>query len=260
MGNLSELERLDLDDNDLTGPIPPQFGNLKKLNVLYLQGNSLSGTIPPQLGSLTKLRVLYLENNDLTGIIPTELGELTKLTQLILGENRLSGPVPEEVGNITTLKHLVLRDNQLTGQIPRTLSKLTFTNLGISGNSFTGCLPTGLDTAQAHDLWREELASLPTCGPTFDVDAYSFTVAADAAAGTTVGTVSATPYEASDQLTYTITDGNAAQLFSLDPSTGVITLTKKPTQDADDHYTLTLEAQDSHGQTSTVQVQVALNS
>jgi hypothetical protein len=40
------LAQLDLSDNNLTGPIPPEFGQFLGLQSLYLYGNQLNGTIP----------------------------------------------------------------------------------------------------------------------------------------------------------------------------------------------------------------------
>ena len=193
LGNLTELRRIDLDENSLTGAIPPQLGMLKKLTHLYLFENGLSGEIPPELGHMKALQVLDLEDNGLTGEIPGEIGNLIKLTQLAVGDNDLSGAVPERIGDLPELAHLVLRDNGFTGQIPRTLSQRRFVNLALSGNSFTGCLPTGLDSAQSHDLDRPELAALPSCGPSFGETQYSFSLAATSAAGTAAATVTASP-------------------------------------------------------------------
>ena len=124
LGNLTELLRIDLDENSLTGEIPPQLGMLKKLTHLYLQDNELSGKLPPELGQMTALQVLYPEDNDLTGEVPEEIGDLSNLTQLVLADNQLSGPLPDSLGDLSNLGHLRLRDNDFTGQIPRALSAL----------------------------------------------------------------------------------------------------------------------------------------
>ena len=258
LGNLSELRRIDLDENSLTGQIPPQLGNLKKLTYLYLFDNDLTGEIPPELGSMTALQVLYPEDNDLTGQVPQELGNLTNLTQLVLAENQLSGPLPDSLGQLANLGHLRLRDNQFTDQIPRSLSALNIEYLGLSGNSFTGCLPTGLDTGGNDDLFRPELAALPSCAPTFGETEYTFTLSATEPARTAVGTVTATPYETGDTVAYAITAGNDEQLFTVDARTGAITLAKTKTASDQNSYTLTVEAEDSHQQTATVTVSVSL--
>ena len=47
------------------------MGNLTKLEYLYLDRNQLSGEIPPELGNLTNLSRLYLEENKLSGCAPS---------------------------------------------------------------------------------------------------------------------------------------------------------------------------------------------
>ena len=207
---------------------------------------------------MTALQVLYPEENNLTGQVPEELGNLTNLTQLVLANNQLSGPLPDSLGQLQNLGHLRLRDNQLTGQIPRSLSALNIEYLGLSGNSFTGCLPTGLDTAGNHDLWRSEMQALPSCGPTFGLTEYTFTLTATEPAGTTVGTVTATPYETADTMKYAITAGNEEGLFDVDATTGAITLARAKTASDRNTYTLTVQATDSHQQRATVTVDVTL--
>ena len=258
LGNLTALTRIDLDDNDLTGEIPAQLGNLKSLTHLYLFENQLSGEIPTELGQMTALQVLYLEDNDLTGSVPPELGNLANLTQLILGDNELSGTVPQTIGDIPGLAHLILKDNGFIGQIPRNLSSLTFTNLALSGNSFTGCLPTGMDTSIAHDLWRPELSALPSCGPDFSQNSYAFSVARASAAGTAVGTPTASPWDTGGTVDYAIISGNENGLFEMAQASGDITLARIPVGTDDNTYTLNIQGTDGHGQQATVEAVISL--
>ena len=258
LGNLTELRRLDLDDNSLTGEIPAQLGHSKKLTHLYLFENELSGEIPPELGAMTALQVLYLEDNDLTGPVPEEIVNLSNLTQLVLGINQLSGALPDSIGDLANLGHLRLRDNNFTGQIPRTLGALDIQYLGLSGNDFSGCLPTGLDTGGNDDLWRPELAALPTCGPSFSETEYAFTLPATEPAGAAVGSVTAAPYETGDDVSYAVTAGNGDGLFEMDSGTGAVTLARTPTGDDGNNHTLTMEAKDGYEQKASVTVSVSL--
>ena len=49
LGNLANLARLDLDDNQLCGEIPPELGNLANLTSLSLSSNQSSGCVPSNL-------------------------------------------------------------------------------------------------------------------------------------------------------------------------------------------------------------------
>ena len=122
--SIENTDSLDLNNNGLTGEIPPEIGNLTNLSDLRLYGNQLTGAIPPEIGNLTNLTRLDLENNQLTGEIPPEIGNLTNLNQLYLYNNQLTGSIPSEIGNLTNLTELWLDVNQLIGEIPESICDL----------------------------------------------------------------------------------------------------------------------------------------
>ena len=145
LGNLTNLQQLDLGSNQLSGSIPAELGNLTNLQQLGLYYNQLSGTIPSSLGDLTNLQRLELFYNQLSGSIPAELGNLTNLQQLGLFSNQLSGSIPAELGNLTNLRWLELSYNQLSGTIPSSLGNLAnLQHLYLSSNQLSGSIPSSL--------------------------------------------------------------------------------------------------------------------
>jgi Leucine-rich repeat (LRR) protein len=132
------ISALQLPNNNLTGPIPPEMGNFSVMYGLFLYGNQLTGAIPPEMGNLSTLNYLYLDSNELTGTIPPELGNLSALVDLYLYDNHLSGTLPPELGNLSALEWLYLSNNpSLTGEIPLSFTNLTslqvfyFSNTGL---------------------------------------------------------------------------------------------------------------------------------
>ncbi|KAG8086880.1 hypothetical protein GUJ93_ZPchr0010g11249 [Zizania palustris] len=77
--NDNSVIRVDLGNAALSGTLVPQLGQLKNLQYLELYSNNISGTIPSELGNLTNLVSLDLYLNNFTGPIPDSLGNLLKL-------------------------------------------------------------------------------------------------------------------------------------------------------------------------------------
>ena len=146
---------LSLNDNQLTGSIPPELGDLANLTLLGLSFNQLTGSIPSELGDLANLIGLDLSLNQLIGAIPPELGTLTNLSFLFLTNNQLTGSIPPELGTLTNLTWLDVSSNQLTGSIPPELGSLAnLTILLLADNSLSGTLPLSLiDLSVLYIFW-----------------------------------------------------------------------------------------------------------
>ena len=161
LGDLASLGLLFLGRNELTGPVPAWLGNLVNLWWLDLGGNELTGPVPAALGNLVNLRGLFLGRNELTGPVPAWLGNLVNLWWLDLGGNELTGPVPAALGNLVNLRGLFLGRNELTGPVPAWLGNLV--NLGwlrLGGNELTGPVPAALGNLvnlRGLSLWGNEL-------------------------------------------------------------------------------------------------------
>ncbi|KAH0650015.1 hypothetical protein KY284_029927 [Solanum tuberosum] len=182
VGNLTELQILDLADNNLTGEIPKKFSNqielfdlsfnwftgslpmeifnisgMREIQVIF---NNVTGTLPLNIGStLPNIEVIHLSNLNLYGTIPHSLSNCSKLTSLDLSLNRLTGMIPNSLGSLTHLQSLSLAINNLMAD-----SRLSFlTSLSncrdlkiifLSSNPLYGVLPESIGNLSSTSLLR----------------------------------------------------------------------------------------------------------
>lgn len=157
------LVRLALHNQDepggFTGTIPSDIGNLLNLEFLNLAGNSLGGEILSYIVNLVYLEEVYLYDNEFTGSIPTQIGNLTQLRELLLGANQFTGDIPPELGSLSYLERLRLHHNQFTGNLPDELGNLG--NLGaglyffdIEVNQLWGSIPTTFSNLTALETFN----------------------------------------------------------------------------------------------------------
>ena len=73
--NLSNLQRIEHQHNNLTDELPNFLSQISTLQVLNLRNNLFQGSIPKSICNLSNLQILDLSNN-LTGEIPKEFGNL----------------------------------------------------------------------------------------------------------------------------------------------------------------------------------------
>ena len=117
---------------------------LNRLRPLHLQDNNLSGPIPPEIGNLTALRELQLSQNQLTGPMPTELGNMRELVRLSLPFNELEGEIPASLANLRNARIFDLGFNRLSGPFPLfpfELAGLQLEGLFLCGPETTVCAP-----------------------------------------------------------------------------------------------------------------------
>lgn len=137
----SILNRLDLTNNLISGPIPEDIGTMTPtLDNLLLSGNQITGFIPHSLCKINTLRVLDLSKNMISGDIPDCWSDFQILVVLDFSANNLSGVIPASIGNATSLQSLHLSNNSLRGELPSSLRNCTSMVIfdggenGLSGN------------------------------------------------------------------------------------------------------------------------------
>ena len=125
----------------LTSALPDGFGDMSNLDFLDLKDNQFSGTLPGSTFSLDKIRILYLSNNNFVGTIPSNYGDSPVLRDLFLSGNDLTGTIPEiDSGKLQQLTEFTLQDNQLTGSMASSVCQLRTS--GILEDLWTDCGPS----------------------------------------------------------------------------------------------------------------------
>ncbi|KAK8703390.1 hypothetical protein V6N13_021706 [Hibiscus sabdariffa] len=182
IGDLRNLQSIDLEGNKLTGQIPDEIGNCGSLVHLDLSDNLLYADIPFSISKLKKLEFLNLKNNQLTGPIPSTLTQIPNLKTIDLARNQLTGEIPRLIYWNEVLQYLGLRGNmltgtlspdmcqltglwdisynQITGEIPYNIGFLQVATLSLQGNKLTGNIPEVIGLMQALavlDLSENEL-------------------------------------------------------------------------------------------------------
>jgi len=141
----SKLQYLGLATNCIDGTLSSDIGNLKELSNFYAGYNAIESTLPSEIGQLTKLEYFLFTKNKLYGTVPKEIGNWVNLLVLELNINDLTGPLPAELGQLPLMHSLYLHENQFTGTIPSTYTNLKSMQLFIlSDNQLTGTVPEGM--------------------------------------------------------------------------------------------------------------------
>ncbi|XP_047314799.1 protein NSP-INTERACTING KINASE 1-like [Impatiens glandulifera] len=122
---------------DLSGFLSPSIGNLSNLQIVLLQNNNITGRIPEEIGKLSRLHTLDLSNNHFNEEIPISLSQLSNLQYMRLNNNSLSGKIPLSLANMTQLAFLDLSFNNLSGPVPKFPAK-TFSVVGNPSICATG--------------------------------------------------------------------------------------------------------------------------
>lgn len=161
VGYLTGITTLNCSKNNVT-TIPAEIGNLSNLEVLDLCKAYGVSSIPSEIGKLKKLKYIRLAFTKIDNI-PKEIGDLNNLRVLMLSCNNLNS-VPEDIGNLSNLEYLYFDSNSLS-QIPESISKLiNLRKLDISNNKLIS-LPQNigqLKKLKYLDISKNNLKVVPT--------------------------------------------------------------------------------------------------
>ncbi|XP_020232419.1 LRR receptor-like serine/threonine-protein kinase ERL1 [Cajanus cajan] len=153
IGDLGNLQSIDLQGNKLTGQIPDEIGNCAALAHLDLSDNQLYGDIPFSLSKLKQLEFLNLKSNQLTGPIPSTLTQIPNLKTLDLARNRLTGEIPRLLYWNEVLQYLGLRGNLLSGTLSPDICQLTgLWYFDVRGNNLTGTIPDSIGNCTSFEI------------------------------------------------------------------------------------------------------------
>ena len=128
----------------MSGEIPSSITNLENLNRLHLNNNQLSGSLPSNIDNLN-LAKLHLSFNNLTGSIPVEINNMDNLYELHLNDNQFQGQISENICDLNinwSNSNFNISNNQLCPPYPECLIE----NIGSQETSMCELLLCGENT------------------------------------------------------------------------------------------------------------------
>lgn len=137
-----ELRGIELVSMGMWGHLPDKLGQLKNLQVLNMSSNLFTGAIPRSLSNLAALKTLALDNNALNGSFPYWLSSVPTIETVTLSNNRLSGDFNDTISYFWNLKILSLSNNLFEGSLPGSMTSLqNLVLLSLAHNLFAGPIP-----------------------------------------------------------------------------------------------------------------------
>ncbi|KAK9277546.1 hypothetical protein L1049_007091 [Liquidambar formosana] len=151
------VTRIQIGRQGVTGTLPPNLGNLTALERLEVQYNGLSGSLP-SLSGLSSLQVLLLSNNNFTSIPPDFFAGMSSLQAVAIDYNRFSPwQIPASLRDASALQNFSATSANIIGKIPDFFGSDTglagLVNLHLAFNSLEGGLPSSFSGSSIQSLW-----------------------------------------------------------------------------------------------------------
>lgn len=137
----NRVSRIQIGHQNLQGTLPQELSSLTQLERLEVQWNNISGPLP-SLKGLSSLQVLILSNNQFS-FMPTDFfSGMTSLQSVEIDVNPfLAWEIPQSLRNASTLQNFSANSANITGTIPEFLGPDVFpglTNLHLALNNLEG--------------------------------------------------------------------------------------------------------------------------
>eukprot|EP00562_Extubocellulus_spinifer_P013816 CAMPEP_0178558590 /NCGR_PEP_ID=MMETSP0697-20121206/10490_1 /TAXON_ID=265572 /ORGANISM="Extubocellulus spinifer, Strain CCMP396" /LENGTH=2669 /DNA_ID=CAMNT_0020191701 /DNA_START=259 /DNA_END=8268 /DNA_ORIENTATION=- len=140
--------------NNKLSTIPYELYDVTSLEKLYLNYNNIGGRISGSIKKLYNLQELYLMHNQLTGQIPASIGGLNNIRVLGLTENNFDGTLPVELEGLRTMEVLAIqREGGTEGQSAGGSNVGTSFGSGKSGKGIAGPLLSFKDMPNLRELY-----------------------------------------------------------------------------------------------------------
>ncbi|KAF9664132.1 hypothetical protein SADUNF_Sadunf17G0124400 [Salix dunnii] len=151
--NLTQLERLELQYNNISGPLPSLNG-LSSLQVILLSYNKFISVPSDFFTGLSSLQSVEIDNNPFSNwVIPESIKNASALQNFSASSANISGSIPGFFGpdSFSGLTILRLAFNDLEGELPASFSGSQVQSLWLNGQKLSG----GIDVIQNMTMLRE---------------------------------------------------------------------------------------------------------
>ncbi|XVE72006.1 hypothetical protein DITRI_Ditri11bG0003900 [Diplodiscus trichospermus] len=150
------ITRIQIGHQNLQGTLPSDLQNLTELKRLELQWNNISGPLP-SLNGLSSLQVVMLGNNRFTSFPTDFFSGLSSLQSVEIDNNPFSAwEIPQSLKNASALQNFSANSANITGKIPDVFGPDEFpglTILHLAFNSLEGELPSSFSGSPIQSLW-----------------------------------------------------------------------------------------------------------
>ncbi|KAI4307680.1 hypothetical protein L6164_030842 [Bauhinia variegata] len=150
------ITRIQIGHQGLTGTLPPNLQNLTALEVLELQYNNISGPLP-SLNGLSSLQEVLLFDNQFESIPSDFFTGMSSLETVDIDNNPFSDwEIPESLKDATLLRSFSANAANIKGKIPDFFNADVFSSLKslhLAGNNLEGGLPASFGGMQIQSLW-----------------------------------------------------------------------------------------------------------